>query len=260
VSSEEPALVSLGLQGEVEYIALSHCWGKKHTLTTTMSNLESHCKMLPMSTLPRSFRDAVEITRKLSIKYLWIDSLCIIQDLEEDWQSESAIMGTVYKNAYLTISALDAVDSHSGFIHCREKTMKVRLNGDAADENLYARPPTAPWNSFFINAPLVNQSCFPSKHSANDKHRTKERGHCRNDCFQQEFSTSAKLNSSGSVAHVLHESLASRNTLALWDLVSEKQKGKTSNEFSHPHTEPLTISESGIRYGIESYKIILAVC
>jgi hypothetical protein len=47
--------------------------------------------------------DAVELCRRLSIRYLWVDAVCIIQGSKEDWQREAALMGQVYANAFVTI-------------------------------------------------------------------------------------------------------------------------------------------------------------
>jgi hypothetical protein len=63
-----------------EYIALSHCWGSSQNLTTTKASISERKRGLVWDTLPRTFQDAVSITRKLSIRYIWIDSLCIVQD------------------------------------------------------------------------------------------------------------------------------------------------------------------------------------
>ena len=56
--------------------------------------------------MPALFQDAIITTWKLGIQYLWIDSLCIIQNSKEDWEAESAKMGSVYRNAYCTIVPL----------------------------------------------------------------------------------------------------------------------------------------------------------
>jgi hypothetical protein len=64
--------------------------------------------------LPRTFADAVEITRRLGIDYIWIDSLCIIQDDEDDWQREVALMEHVYGGSYLNIAASSATSVHGG--------------------------------------------------------------------------------------------------------------------------------------------------
>lgn len=103
-----------GMHGR--YTALSHCWGAVKTLTTTRATIDARKSGMQVSSMPRSFRDAVTVTRKLGIKYLWIDSLCIVQDDLKDWEIESSKMGMVYRNSFLTISAASAANSHEGFL------------------------------------------------------------------------------------------------------------------------------------------------
>jgi Heterokaryon incompatibility protein (HET) len=110
-------LDSNGLKGC--YAALSHCWGQSRHLCTTKSTLGDHMKDIPYSQLPRTFQDAITITRRLGLQYLWIDSLCIIQDDNDDWESESAKMGQVYWSAYLTIAAVSSLDGDGGCFHTR---------------------------------------------------------------------------------------------------------------------------------------------
>lgn len=62
------------------YICLSHCWGKVNVVVTKENNLEMHKTKIPLESLSRTFSDAIEVTRKLKVRYLWIDSLCIIQE------------------------------------------------------------------------------------------------------------------------------------------------------------------------------------
>jgi hypothetical protein len=66
------------------------------------------------------YRDAIVISRRLHIPYIWIDSLCIIQDSMEDWLAESAKMGWVYKNSFLCIAATAATDNRSELLHKKE--------------------------------------------------------------------------------------------------------------------------------------------
>ncbi|KAH7132718.1 heterokaryon incompatibility protein-domain-containing protein [Dactylonectria macrodidyma] len=99
----------------LHYIALSHCWGCEATNTKTMaSNIASMLKGIPVNTLPKSFQDAIVITLRLGYHLLWIDSLCIIQDDDDDWQRESARMADIYENAVLTIAATRSPDGHGG--------------------------------------------------------------------------------------------------------------------------------------------------
>lgn len=99
------------------YVTLSHCWGPpdKKPLQTTKENLKDHIQRIPFDTLPKTFKDAVEITRHLGVRYLWIDSLCIIQNDAIDWKTEAKTMGLLYERARCTIAAADATDSTQGF-------------------------------------------------------------------------------------------------------------------------------------------------
>lgn len=62
------------------YLALSHCWGKDRMIVTNGKDLERYKERISFNSLPQTFQDAVIYCRKLSITYLWIDSLCIIQE------------------------------------------------------------------------------------------------------------------------------------------------------------------------------------
>ncbi|KAL2071805.1 hypothetical protein VTL71DRAFT_13040 [Oculimacula yallundae] len=99
-----------------EWVTLSHCWGQRTPLQTTRETLSAHQAALCMHTLPPLFRDAVTITRELGYKYLWIDSLCIVQDSEEDRTREIAEMGTIYKNSVLTISADNCLNCNDNIL------------------------------------------------------------------------------------------------------------------------------------------------
>jgi hypothetical protein len=57
------------------------------------------------ASLPKSFQDAVTVTRGLGLRYLWIDALCIAQDDKSDWELESGNMAAIYRNVYLVIGA-----------------------------------------------------------------------------------------------------------------------------------------------------------
>ncbi|KAF4965739.1 hypothetical protein FSARC_6522 [Fusarium sarcochroum] len=100
---------------KARYIALSHRWGK--TLLrccTTPENYSAHMKGIPLASMPDTFRDAVKMARNLGFHYLWIDSLCIIQQDPQDWRHESGKMFDVYANSVLTLAAVHAEDSNGG--------------------------------------------------------------------------------------------------------------------------------------------------
>ncbi|KAK4448462.1 heterokaryon incompatibility protein-domain-containing protein [Podospora aff. communis PSN243] len=100
------------------YMALSHRWGdpgfEVGAFATTKDNIDHHCHRIPLASFPLTFRDAVMVTRRLGVHYLWIDSLCIIQDDLEDWNAESTRMGDVYENAYATLFAERAKNCTDG--------------------------------------------------------------------------------------------------------------------------------------------------
>lgn len=150
VDSNPPQLCIAGPDSRGFYIALSHCWGKSRTLVTTTATLADHVKGIPLKDMPQTLRDAVIITRELGLEYLWIDSLCILQDCKEDWEKESAKMGGVYGNAFLTISAGASEDSEQGIFRPRTvppgPPVEVRCN-DSDFEPIYIdyRPGNTPF-------------------------------------------------------------------------------------------------------------------
>jgi hypothetical protein len=90
-------------------------WGKDGVpIRTTNENLANHEKRLRIHSLPRSFRDAVRISRLLGYKYLWIDSLCIVQDDRDDWEREAAKMASIFHCADVVLSAASARNSTEG--------------------------------------------------------------------------------------------------------------------------------------------------
>jgi hypothetical protein len=118
VSLEDPHLLVSGSNPSpnLPYMTLSHCWGGEQPLTTTLSTIEQRKTRISMDSLPALYRDAIIVTRRLGINYLWIDSLCIIQDSKEDWATEAARMGDVYRLSYLTIFSLTSRNCHEGIL------------------------------------------------------------------------------------------------------------------------------------------------
>ncbi|KAE9364691.1 HET-domain-containing protein [Stipitochalara longipes BDJ] len=96
------------------YICLSYCWGGASFINTTRENIIDHKKRIPWEMLPKTFQDAIQVTRRLGIEYIWIDALCIIQDDYQDWEKEAGEMATVYQNSFMTIAATSAKSPHDG--------------------------------------------------------------------------------------------------------------------------------------------------
>lgn len=125
----------------VEYAALSHCWGKltdenKRQFCTADDNIQERLKGFTFSELPKTFQDAIRVTRELGIQYLWIDSLCIIQENQKDWEHEAKRMEGVYASAYCTIAATSAVDSNAGFLERNISNEYVHVQ-DASGRRFY---------------------------------------------------------------------------------------------------------------------------
>lgn len=112
-------ILSQGLGDDVDYTTLSHCWGTRPTLTLTSKTSSRMQEGLDMEVVPKTFRDAILITHRLGFQYIWIDSLCILQDSPEDWAKESITMVNVYRNSACTIAALRAKDSYQGCFSTR---------------------------------------------------------------------------------------------------------------------------------------------
>lgn len=112
------------------YAALSYCWGRSN-FCTTRSNLLALEQRLPVLQLPRTLRDAIECARRIGLRYLWVDALCIVQDDEDEKAREMARMAHIYRDADVTVSAALAADSAEGFLHERACVPAVDDAGDA---------------------------------------------------------------------------------------------------------------------------------
>ena len=114
-----PGRVRLKVCGSNEqgrYACLSYCWGKNshRQLRTTKDTLIEHQKGIEWNQLPRTFQEALILTYKLGLRYLWIDSLCIVQDDLEDWRTEGGKMADIYAHSYMTFAATNSMDSKGG--------------------------------------------------------------------------------------------------------------------------------------------------
>ena len=137
---EEPYLRHSG-EDVREWVTLSHCWGQKSPLQTTKNTIVAHQEALPLNTFPNLFCDAVTITRELGYRYLWIDSICIIQDCEEDRAQEIAQMGEIYKNSVLLLPIIVETATTVYWERLLQRELEIILNKDAkaCRANLKAR-------------------------------------------------------------------------------------------------------------------------
>lgn len=98
------------------YVTLSHRWGGSFTLKTFKETLPARTRGFTLNDLPRTFQDAVLVSAALGLRYLWIDSLCIVQNDEDEWLDQSTKMGVIYSNSTVTIAAHSAGQCNEGFL------------------------------------------------------------------------------------------------------------------------------------------------
>ena len=137
------------------YTTLSHCWGKVPLIQLLRSNMKEFAAGVPQDTLPKTFQHAIIATKRLGASYIWIDSLCILQDKDDlsDWLQESALMGKVYSNSYCNISATAALDSSKGLFHERSaKIVRPMYASMAVEDDSY--------NGSSIEYSIVNRSLW----------------------------------------------------------------------------------------------------
>lgn len=101
------------------YLTLSYVRGNTHTFQLLQGN--KHKLMRPhgllryfRSSLSKTLRDAINVTRGFEERYLWVDSLCIEQDNELDRRKQINMMDRIFGNAILTIVAADAENADIG--------------------------------------------------------------------------------------------------------------------------------------------------
>lgn len=123
------------------YLTLSHCWGPGVPANARLADktFSSFFQEHLVTTLPKTFQDAMRITVSLGFQYLWIDSLCIIQDNTTDWKEQSSVMGLVYKHADCNIAATWAKDGSQGCFSQRDPAIiapaAISLRGPSRDRD-----------------------------------------------------------------------------------------------------------------------------
>ncbi|KIW99523.1 uncharacterized protein Z518_11262 [Rhinocladiella mackenziei CBS 650.93] len=121
----------------VRYAALSYCWGPpadaKNQSKTERMSLNARLQAIPIQELSPVIQDAIMVAPRLSIPYLWVDALCIIQDDKVDWENEFSLMGLIFSSAYITISSLASSTCRSGFIQRSPHFSSANLSSEVDD-------------------------------------------------------------------------------------------------------------------------------
>jgi hypothetical protein len=137
----------------LHYATLSYCWGSGSFARTTTRNLASFQTGIDVHYLPQNIQDALFVTRKLGLKYIWIDSLCVIQDDPNDWGREIKNIGYYYRFSSVSISILSEPGVLTGFLKPRNDRNAISLaNG------LHIRKERPSWSEIFENAPLSKRA------------------------------------------------------------------------------------------------------
>lgn len=134
---------TVGLYGS--YITLTHRWNPQtETCKTTTANLRERLAGKGLAQISQLFRDVLTIADKLNVQYVWIDSLCIIQDDGEDWRREAPKMAQYYQLSLFTVAGT-MLDTGNGIL-------------SSATED------TRPWVSKLVRLPYRDGSGSPRGH------------------------------------------------------------------------------------------------
>lgn len=153
---------------EAKYTCLSHRWGEQEMVKTTITSLSKHRHSIPWDSLSQTFKDAIDFTSRLGVRFIWIDSLCIIQQAEDekddtkkpivDWNEEAAKMAAYYANSWVTIAASALTDGTEGLYMKSSHSPPLELQG--VDEQ---------GRQYHVMARLKNEHPFDNRHYGNFK-------------------------------------------------------------------------------------------
>lgn len=163
------------LLNKPRYLALSHTWGERRKRLKAMplllkNNMSARKERIPWDELTKTFQDAITITKELGLQYIWIDSLCIVQDDKEDWASEAGRMAFVYSNAYLVVAATASETGDDGCFRTRCPSHNIAACG--AYENVsnvhvqrqVCHRTICEWQAISTSMPLLDRAwCFQER-------------------------------------------------------------------------------------------------
>ena len=141
------------------YATLSHRWADSAVIQTTSSNLERFLHDIPVAILSKTFRDAFIAARSyLGVRYIWIDSLCIIQDDRQDWRAESVTMQVVYSHSFCNLSATASSSGVHGLFPPRDldrvRPCQIETHWEGRDHETYIPIPKRFWDEQLDYTPL----------------------------------------------------------------------------------------------------------
>jgi len=150
----------VGHMQSFRYIALSHQWGDPtlhNHFNATPENIDVLTEGISESLLPPMFQNAIRFTRELNVRYLWIDSICIIQGPEGDFANEAQYMETVFHLAYCVIAASHSSGTSTSFLRPQQdRTPRkfVKFGGSPSGSPVYVCEPFDDFEHDIVNGPL----------------------------------------------------------------------------------------------------------
>jgi hypothetical protein len=126
-----------------KYTTLSHCWGDERLspiLKLTPKEKDEFTNReggILWSKLPKNFREAIQVTRQLGVRYIWIDALCIVQGPNGDFDHEGQLMHRVYRNSFCNLTASDSRDGSGGLFRSRETEKLIPTSFETSDTSLF---------------------------------------------------------------------------------------------------------------------------
>ncbi|KAF5589952.1 hypothetical protein FPCIR_6581 [Fusarium pseudocircinatum] len=232
-------------QERLPYVALSHRW-TENTPTLLQKNYDGYCTSQPDGILPQNYRDMLDICRAIPIRYIWIDSLCIIQDDNgADFRHEAPIMLDVYRYAFLTLMILWEFSDSTVFRDCRPST--IARPRPQSYKRLAENGPDSLFT--YLKSLVVSQGDSPSQDSMSSANnyafvRVENTGSYNFDV------NNAPINKR---AWVVQERCLSRRILCLgneelyWEC-----EGDSSGSFIASETSPLGVPHMSRRHGFDS--------
>jgi hypothetical protein len=108
-------------------MALSYCWGGTQQLTLRKDNVDELTDGVSIQLLPKTLQDAITVAQEMCVQYIWCDSLCIMQDDEDDVAREIAAMPNIYSHSYFTVKEGRSSSMNDGFLQDRTETEAPNL-------------------------------------------------------------------------------------------------------------------------------------
>jgi hypothetical protein len=143
------------------FIYLSACWGRDFALRLTRNNFAQLQKEITLDVLPKTIRDAILVTRALQIPYIWVDSLCIVQDDFLDWEVEAARLKGYLENCTFTLGAASSPALATGFLNFRDDqrcyTFNAQTVGSLPGAKVHLRQSLPPVWDALSREPLLNR-------------------------------------------------------------------------------------------------------